>query len=98
MVLEIKKRESVNKRNNHDYKCSEHKQVADPVEILREYQIKQDQKNMAKANEILYMLSGDTTVMYGLLIEIPELVQKAKQVANDQAKYSELLELSQEYF
>jgi len=49
-------------------------------------------------NELFYMLSGDTTVMYSLLVEVPELVQKAKEVVNGKAKYKDLLELSYEYF
>jgi hypothetical protein len=53
---------------------------------------------MATINELFYMLSGDTTVMYGLLVEVPELVQKAKEVVNGKAKYKDLLELSYEYF
>lgn len=35
-------RGTANKRNNHDYKRSEHKQVANPLEILREYQLNKE--------------------------------------------------------
>lgn len=53
---------------------------------------------MANTSEVLYMLSGDTTVMYSLLVDTPEIVKKATEVANNKAKYNDLLELSYKFF
>lgn len=88
MVLEIKKRESVNKRNNHDYKCSEHKQVADPVEILREYKPKQDQNNMAsnKAYDYLvnrlYEILAETTGEKATKDDIRDAIDQSYEIEN----------------
>lgn len=53
---------------------------------------------MATVTEVLWMLSGDTTVMYSLLEDVPELVALAGKVASGDASYEQLLKLSYEYF
>jgi hypothetical protein len=53
---------------------------------------------MANYNDILWVLSGDTTVMFEMLKDVPELVNKAKQVSEDKAKYKELVKLAYKYF
>lgn len=52
----------------------------------------------AVKNEILWILSGDTTVMFELLADNPDISDLADQVVNGKAKYSELLALANESF
>jgi hypothetical protein len=49
-------------------------------------------------NDVLWLLSGDTTVMFDLLADVPELCTMAQEVASNRAEYNQLLELSYEYF
>lgn len=52
----------------------------------------------ASLKDILWLLSGDLTVMADMLLDVPEIVQKAQEVVDGKAGYDELLELSYEYF
>lgn len=49
-------------------------------------------------NDVLWLLSGDTTIMFELLADEPELVKMAQKVANKKAKYQDLKELVNNYF
>ncbi len=48
--------------------------------------------------EIIWLLSGDTTVMVELLEDTPEIMEMAQKVADKKASYDELLNLSYEFF
>lgn len=50
------------------------------------------------ANDILWLLSGDTTVLYELLADNKAIVSMAQKVANKKASYEDLLKLSYKYF
>jgi hypothetical protein len=49
-------------------------------------------------SDILWLLSGDTTVMYELLADNKQIVAMARDVSDGKAKYEDLLKLSYEHF
>lgn len=49
-------------------------------------------------NDVLWLLSGDTSVMYELLLDVPEIVKGACDVRDKKITYDSLLKLSYKHF